>query len=101
MRTTVTFEGNLDEDSQVWFTGSGKQITEITVLVSQCRLDGNGQCVDGEPIRRPSALLPHWVRTSRMSSTSVLVNTFARGLRVLLSWPAGWRRVQVPGGPRC
>ena len=51
MRTTVTFEGNLADDPQVRFTGSGKQITEITVLVSERRLNGAGEWVDGEPTR--------------------------------------------------
>jgi single-stranded DNA-binding protein len=32
-----TFEGNLADDPQVRFTPSGKQITEITVLVNERR----------------------------------------------------------------
>ena len=52
MRTTVTFEGNLADDPQVRFTPSGKQITEITVLVNERRLNGQGEWVDGEPTRR-------------------------------------------------
>jgi single-strand DNA-binding protein len=51
MRTTVTFEGNLADDPQVRFTPSGKQITEITVLVNQRRQTGDGQWVDAEPTR--------------------------------------------------
>jgi single-strand DNA-binding protein len=51
MRTTVTFEGNLADDPQVRFTPSGKQITEITVLVNQRRLNSAGQWVDGETTR--------------------------------------------------
>jgi hypothetical protein len=41
MRTTITFEGNLADDPQVRFL-SGKQITEITVLVNQRRPNGAG-----------------------------------------------------------
>jgi len=51
MRTTITFEGNLADDPQVRFTPSGKQITEITVLVNERRLNGAGEWVDGEPTR--------------------------------------------------
>jgi single-strand DNA-binding protein len=51
MRTTVTFEGNLADDPQVRFTPSGKQITEITVLINQRRQNGDGEWVDTEPIR--------------------------------------------------
>ena len=51
MRTTVTFEGNLADDPHIRFTPSGKQITEITVLVNQRRPDGDGAWVDGEPTR--------------------------------------------------
>jgi single-strand DNA-binding protein len=51
MRTTVTFEGNLADDPQVRFTGSGKQVTEITVLVNQRRQNSEGEWVDGEPTR--------------------------------------------------
>ena len=51
MRTTVTFEGNLADDPQVRFTPSGKQITEITVLVNERRLNGAGEWVDDEPTR--------------------------------------------------
>jgi single-strand DNA-binding protein len=51
MRTTVTFEGNLADDPQVRFTPSGKQITELTVLVNQRRQDGEGEWVEGEPTR--------------------------------------------------
>jgi single-strand DNA-binding protein len=51
MRTTVTFEGNLADDPQTRFTPSGKQVTELTVLVSQRRQNGEGEWVDGEPTR--------------------------------------------------
>jgi single-strand DNA-binding protein len=37
MRATVTFDGNLADDPHVRLTGSGKQITELTVLVNQRR----------------------------------------------------------------
>jgi hypothetical protein len=33
----VTFEGNLADDPQVRFTPSGKQVTELTVLVNKPR----------------------------------------------------------------
>ena len=45
------FEGNLAGDPQVRFTGSGKQITEITVLVSERRQDSDGEWVEAEPTR--------------------------------------------------
>ena len=51
MRTTVTFEGNLADDPQTRFTPSGKQITELTVLVNQRRQNEVGEWVDGEPTR--------------------------------------------------
>jgi single-strand DNA-binding protein len=51
MRTSVTFEGNLADDPQVRFTGSGKQVTELTVLVNQRRQNGDGAWVDAEPTR--------------------------------------------------
>ena len=51
MRTTVTIEGNLADDPQVRFTPSGKQITEITVLVNQRRQNSDGPWIDGEPTR--------------------------------------------------
>jgi single-strand DNA-binding protein len=51
MRTTVTFEGNLADDPQTRFIGSGKQITELTVLVNQRRHNNRGEWVDGEPTR--------------------------------------------------
>jgi single-strand DNA-binding protein len=51
MRTTVTSEGNLADDPRTRFTGSGKQVTELTVLVNQRRQDGDGKWVDGEPTR--------------------------------------------------
>ena len=49
MRTTVTFEGNLADDPQVRFTPAGKQVTEITVLVNERLLNGDGGWVDGKP----------------------------------------------------
>jgi single-strand DNA-binding protein len=51
MRTTVTFEGNLADDPQIRFTPSGKQVTELTVLVNQRRQNTDGEWVDGEPTR--------------------------------------------------
>jgi single-strand DNA-binding protein len=39
------------DDPQVRFTPSGKQITEITVLVNERRRDGAGEWVDAEPTR--------------------------------------------------
>jgi single-strand DNA-binding protein len=52
MRTTVTFEGNLADDPQVRFTPSGKQVTELTVLVNQRRQNNDGEWVDAEPTRQ-------------------------------------------------
>jgi hypothetical protein len=52
----VTFEDNLADDPQVRVTPSGKQITEITVLINQRRLYGDGQRLDGELNRRWSRL---------------------------------------------
>jgi hypothetical protein len=49
MRTTVTVEGNLADDPQTRFTPSGKQITEITVLVNQRRQNSDGEWVDVGP----------------------------------------------------
>jgi single-strand DNA-binding protein len=51
MRTTVSFEGNLADDPQVRFTPSGKQITELTVLVNQRRQNSDGGWVEVEPTR--------------------------------------------------
>jgi single-strand DNA-binding protein len=51
MRTTVTFEGNLADDPQVRFTPSGKQVTEITVLVNHRRQNSDGEWVEAEPSR--------------------------------------------------
>ncbi len=51
MRTTVTIEGNLADDPQVRFTPSGKQITEITILVNERRRIGAGEWVEDEPTR--------------------------------------------------
>jgi single-stranded DNA-binding protein len=60
MRTTVTFEGNLADDPQVRFTASGKQITELTVLVNQRRQNSDGVCVEGaDPVRGASVQDPH------------------------------------------
>jgi hypothetical protein len=51
MRTTITFEGNLADDPQTRVTGSGRQVTELTVLVNQRRHNSDGEWVDGEPTR--------------------------------------------------
>jgi single-strand DNA-binding protein len=45
------FEGNLADDPQTRFTPSGKQITELTVLVNQRRQNGDGEWVEAEPTR--------------------------------------------------
>jgi single-strand DNA-binding protein len=76
MRTTVTFEGNLADDPQVRFTGSGKQITEITVLVNQRRQNGDGQWVDVEPTR-------HVVRAFKTLAENI-VESLAKGDRVFV-----------------
>jgi single-strand DNA-binding protein len=64
MRTTVAFEGNLADDPQVRFTPSGKQVTEITVLVNQRRLNGDGRVVDDEPTRHVVKAFKTLARTS-------------------------------------
>jgi single-strand DNA-binding protein len=74
MRTTVTFEGNLADDPQVRFTPSGKQITEITVLVNQRRHNDQGEWVDGEPTR-------HVVRAFKTLADNI-VESLAKGDRV-------------------
>jgi single-strand DNA-binding protein len=51
MRTTVTFEGNLADDPRVRFPPSGKQVTDLTVLVNARRQTSDGEWVDGEPTR--------------------------------------------------
>jgi single-strand DNA-binding protein len=51
MRTAVTFEGNLADDPQTRFTPSGRQVTELTVLVNQRRQTSDGEWVDAEPTR--------------------------------------------------
>ncbi|HZM79616.1 MAG TPA: single-stranded DNA-binding protein [Candidatus Limnocylindrales bacterium] len=65
MRTTVTFEGNLVDDPQVRFTPSGKQITEITVLVNERRQNGDGEWVDAQPTR-------HVVRTFKTRTENIV-----------------------------
>src|SRR4029450_285817 len=76
MRTTVTFEGNLADDPQVRFTGSGKQVTEITVLFNQRRKNEDGQWVDGEPTR-------HVVRAFKTLAENI-AESLARGDRVFV-----------------
>jgi single-strand DNA-binding protein len=50
MRTTVTFDGNLVDDPQVRFTPSGKQVTELIVLVNQRRQNSDGEWVSGQRV---------------------------------------------------
>ncbi len=76
MRTTVTFEGNLADDPQVRFTPSGKQITELTVLINQRRQNNDGQWVDGEPTR-------YVVRTFKTLAENV-AESLAKGDRVFV-----------------
>ena len=76
MRTTVTFEGNLVDDPQVRFTPSGKQVTEITVLVNQRRHNDDGEWVDVEPTR-------HVVRAFKTLAENV-VGSLAKGDRVFV-----------------
>jgi single-strand DNA-binding protein len=76
MRTTVTFEGNLADDPQVRFTGSGKPITELTVLVNQRRQNNEGEWVDAEPTR-------HVVRTFKTLAENV-AESLAKGDRVFV-----------------
>jgi single-strand DNA-binding protein len=76
MRTNVTFEGNLAHDPQVRFTGSGKQITEITVLVNERRQNSDGEWVDTEPTR-------HVVRAFKTLAENV-VESLAKGDRVFV-----------------
>jgi single-strand DNA-binding protein len=76
MRTTVTFEGNLADDPQIRFTPSGKQITEITVLVSQRRHNSHGEWVDGEPTR-------HVVRAFKTLAENI-AESLAKGDRVFV-----------------
>jgi single-strand DNA-binding protein len=76
MRTSVTFEGNLAHDPQVRFTPSGKQITEITVLVNERRQDGGGEWIDAEPTR-------HVVRAFKTLADNV-VESLAKGDRVFV-----------------
>ena len=76
MRTTVTFEGNLADDPQVRFTPSGKQITEITVLVNQRRHDSDGAWVDAEPTR-------HVVRAFKTLAENI-AESLAKGDRVFV-----------------
>jgi hypothetical protein len=77
MRTTVTFERNLAGDPQVWFTGSGKQVSELTVLVNQRQQNNEGSgptpsrpglwCGRSRPSRRTS--WPRWRRGIGSSCT--------------------------------
>jgi single-strand DNA-binding protein len=76
MRTTVTFEGNLADDPQVRFTPSGKQITEITVLVNQRRHNSDGEWVDAEPTR-------HVVRAFKTLAENV-AESLSKGDRVFI-----------------
>jgi single-strand DNA-binding protein len=76
MGTIVTFEGNLADDPQVRFTPSGKQITEITVLVNQRRQNGDGGWVDGEPTR-------HVVRAFKALADNV-AESLSKGDRVVV-----------------
>jgi single-strand DNA-binding protein len=76
MRTTVTFEGNLADDPQVRFTPSGKQVTEITVLVNERRHNSDGEWVDAEPTR-------HVVRAFKTLAENI-VESLARGDRVIV-----------------
>jgi single-strand DNA-binding protein len=76
MRTTVTFEGNLADDPQTRFTGSGKQITELTVLVNQRRQNSEGEWVEGEPTR-------HVVRAFKTLAENV-AESLAKGDRVFV-----------------
>ncbi len=76
MRTTVTFEGNLADDPQVRFTGSGKQITEITVPVNQRRQNNDGEWVELEPTR-------HVVRAFKTLAENV-AESLAKGDRLFV-----------------
>ena len=76
MRTTVTFEGNLADDPQVRFTGSGKQVTEITVLVNARRQNSDGEWVEVEPTR-------HVVRAFKTLGENI-VESLAKGDRVFV-----------------
>jgi len=72
MRTTVTFEGNLADDPQVRFKPSGKQVTELTVLVNHRRQISEGEWVEGEPTR-------HLVRAFKTLAENV-AESLARGI---------------------
>ncbi len=76
MRTTITFEGNLADDPQTRFTPSGKQVTELTVLVNQRRQNEVGEWVDGEPTRLV-------VRTFKTLAENI-VESLAKGDRVFV-----------------
>jgi single-strand DNA-binding protein len=76
MRTTVTFEGNLADYPQTRFTQSGKQITELTVLVNQRRQNGEGEWVEAEPTR-------HVVRAFRTIAEN-MAESLAKGDRVFV-----------------
>ncbi|HZN76792.1 MAG TPA: single-stranded DNA-binding protein [Micromonosporaceae bacterium] len=64
------------KDPQVRFTASGKQITEITVLVSEGRQNSDGAWVDAEPTR-------HVVRAFKTLAENV-VESLAKGDRVFV-----------------
>ncbi len=74
--TTVLFEGNLADDPQVRFTGSGKQITEITVLVNQRRHNNDGEWFEVEPTR-------HVVRAFKTLAENI-AESLAKGDRVFV-----------------
>ena len=76
MRTTMTFEGNLADDPQVRFTPSGKQVTEITVLVNQRRQNSDGEWVEAEPTR-------HVVRAFKTLAENI-AESLAKGDRVIV-----------------
>ncbi len=76
MRSIVTFEGNLADDPQVRYTPSGKQITEITVLVNERRQNADGEWTDSEPTR-------HVVRVFKTLAENV-VESLAKGDRVFV-----------------
>ena len=76
MRTSVTFEGNLVDDPQVRFTASGKQVTEITVLVNERRHNSDGGWVDTEPTR-------HVVRAFKTLAENI-VESLSKGDRVFV-----------------
>jgi single-strand DNA-binding protein len=76
MRTTVTVEGNLADDPQVRFTPSGKQVTELTVLVNERHLNGDGEWVEGEATR-------HVVKAFKTLAENI-VESLSKGDRVFV-----------------